>query len=276
MIPALARSARAFARAMTLFVLLPTLLAGGCAANSAGDLSEATRAYAAAEYGRSLLLSRTMADSLTGAARGQARYLEGLSLMKLERYEEAVAALESASSAPDRTLAARARVSLGTALIARGDFAAAAEAYRRASLLLDGEEKDRARSIEARCRAIAGRAPSAASAAVASAEPAAVVVEGPPERPVVRDSSGREANVVRFAIQCGAYRERSRAVEQSAKLRASVFARGLAAPRIIEKTLEDGSAVFAVQFGDFPDRAVAGAALLSFPKSGFTVERRLD
>jgi cell division protein FtsN len=78
---------------------------------------------------------------------------------------------------------------------------------------------------------------------------------------------------VRFAIQAGAFKDRSKAVELAAQVGPQVALEKLAPPRVIEKERGDGSTVYVVQFGSFPNRAVAGKALRAFSKTPYTVER---
>lgn len=257
-------------------------------------MTDATNAYNAAEFGRSLALSRAAAERSTGLARDQARYLEGLSLLRLGKVEESIAPLEEASDAASRSLAADARVSLGTALVRKGDLAGAADAYRRAALILDGDEKQRALAVEADCkvRLAAAAAPAAPTApsdqprpqpAPVAAAPAPKAEEAPAPKPPVAPSSptariinGVEIEPVRFAIQAGAFKDRSKAVELATQLRPQVALEKLAPPRVIEKDRPDGSTVYVVQFGSFPNRAVAGKSLRAFPKTPFTVERWVE
>lgn len=276
-------------RSASTLVAAGALLAG-CAGGGGAPMTDATNAYNAAEFGRSLALSRAAAERGTGLARDQARYLEGLSLLKLGRVEESIAPLAEASDAANRALAADARVSLGTALVRKGDLAGAAEAYRRASFILEGEEKQRALAVEAECNArlAAARAPSAPPrveqpvAVAVQAEPPAPAAPSPssspssspaPSSPTARIINGVEIEPVRFAIQAGAFKDRSKAVELAAQVGPQVALEKLAPPRVIEKERGDGSTVYVVQFGSFPNRAVAGKALRAFSKTPYTVER---
>lgn len=283
----------------------------GCAASGNSALADATSAYNAAEFGRSLALSRKAAESASGLELDQARYLEGLSLIGLGRPGEALEPLSEASDAANRNLAADARVSLGTALVRSGDFEAAADAYRRAAFILDGEEKSRAESIERECRARAAfrasgavspntspstsASTSAIASPVASRAQAPAIDAGEPETavsqaappalvpsaverssPTARIVNGIEVEPVVFAIQAGAFMDRAKAVELASRLRGPAALQRLEAPRIIEKARAGGETVHVVQFGSFPNRTVAGKALRNFPGTVYTVERRVE
>lgn len=276
-IPAIRRAATARGGGASVLASILVLSAAasfaGCASTRAAPMKDATNAYNAAEYGRALGLARTAASGSQGLALDQARYLEGLSLLKLGRFDEAVAPLAEASDAANRTLAADARISLGTALVRSGDLAGAADAYRRAAAILEGDERTRALAIEADCRArvAENKAPVAAAApAVAAAPPAAEPI---PSSPTARVINGVEIEPVRFAIQAGAFKDKSTAVELARKLGPQVSLARLAPPRVFDKRRDDGSTVHVVQFGSFPNRAVAGQALRAFPRTAFTVER---
>ena len=88
--------------------------------------------------------------------------------------------------------------------------------------------------------------------------------------------NGVEIEPVRFAIQAGAFKDRSKALELAAQLRPQVALEKLAPPRVIEKDRPDGSKVYVVQFGSFPNRAVAGKSLRAFPNTVYTVERWIE
>lgn len=267
-------------------------LLSGCATTGGSSMTDATNAYNAAEYGRSLGLARAAASGADGLARDQARYLEGLSLLRLGRFDEAVAPLTDASDAANRSLAADARISLGTALVRRGDLAGAAEAYRRAASILEGEEKRRALEVESECRArLAERSapprPAVAAAVAENTPPAPSAASTPapqvpasqpptPSSSTARMINGVEIEPVRFAIQAGAFKDAAKARELASQLAPQVALQRLSPPRVIEKSRPDGTSVHVVQFGSFANRAVAGQALRAFPKTVYTVERWVE
>jgi cell division septation protein DedD len=81
---------------------------------------------------------------------------------------------------------------------------------------------------------------------------------------------------VAFAIQAGAFSERERAERMAESLEAAASRAGLAAPRVTTKTRPGQASVFVVQVGRFPNRTVAGKAMIQFGQRGFTVERALE
>lgn len=277
---------------------------GACGPEKSGDLSRATADYEGGRYEAALSAARASAREATGLELDRARYLEGLALLRLDRPTDAVAPLREATDASDRTLAADAFVSLGTALIRVRDFDAAAMAYRDAALRLDGAEARRAHDIAARCYERAGLTVAAASeralaggGADAGAEPtrpgpalgsdserpagSAAAAPAPrtpappvPSSPTSRIENGIEIEPVRFAVQAGAFSERKRAEEVARSLAESARRAGLAAPRVAERE-RSGSTLFVVQIGDFPTRLAAGRALAAFGGTGCTVERSL-
>jgi tetratricopeptide (TPR) repeat protein len=272
----------ALAGLQAALLLVAATLVAGCATTGGASMSDATNAYNAAEYGRSLGLARAALSDAEGLARDQARYLEGLSLLRLGRFDEAVAPLTDASDAANRTLAADARISLGTALVRRGDLARAAEAYGRAAAILEGDEKQRALAIESDCRARLAERNAPARPAVAVAEPSPPPSPPPssasagPSSPTARMINGVEIEPVRFAIQAGAFMDSTKARELAGQLAPQVAFQRLSPPRVIEKPRPDGTSVHVVQFGSFANRAVAGQALRAFPKTVYTVERWVE
>lgn len=288
-------------------MLTSLAIIGGCAATPNSTLEKATRAYNAQDNAQAVRLARLACDEAQGLTLQRARYLLGLALLQEEQNAAAADALRDATDASDRTLAADARVSLGTALCRLGETAQAAEAYRRAALLLDGAEAARAHSIAARCFDAAGLSKVAEEERVAAGEPRELrsasnnvsamatpsnttiapvkptANEAVPQpvatttkSPTARVINGMEIEPIHFAIQAGAYRDRLRAVEVAAELAAQPTSAHLGAPRVVSKPRSDGSTVFVVQIGDFPNRTLAGKSLLGFARSGFTVERFLQ
>jgi tetratricopeptide (TPR) repeat protein len=238
------------------------------------SLAAASSAYRAAEYGRALTMARALSARTTGLDQDRARYLEGLSSLALGKADDAVAPLAEAAEAADRTLAADARISLGTAYATRGDLGSAADSYRRAATLLEGAERERAREIEAALRARVRESDAMrerdARPTPRGVAPDTVPVPSSPTSVIV---NGMELEPTRFAIQAGAFRDRAKAESVAEDVRARVAVERLRAPRVCEKRRPDGSTVYVVQFGDFDNRTVAGRALLAFPRSGYTVER---
>lgn len=268
-------------------LLAATALAfAACQGSGDTSLAAASSAYRAAEFGRSLTMSRALSARSTGLDQDRARYLEGLSSLALGKPDDAIAPLAEAAEAADRTLAADARISLGTAYATRGDFGSAADSYRRAGTLLEGAERERALETELALRARV-RERDGAPEREARPSPALRVAEDAPPSP--RDAApdrvpapssptaiivnGMEIEPTRFAIQAGAFRDRAKAESVAGELRARVAVERLRAPRVCEKRRTDGSTVYVVQFGDFENRTVAGRALIAFPRSGYTVER---
>lgn len=290
-------------RATALAVAVTAVaLVVSCGPKPEANLAAATGAYGRRDYAKAAEQAALAAQSTNPAERAKARYLEGLALLQLGRLDAAADALRLATDASDRRIAADARISLGTAEIRRGNHELAAQAYKRAALLLEGDEARRAHSIAARCfdhaglskaaedeRVLAGEprvlvaaAPQLASAPqpapAASAPPAptvATAADPKPSTPTARIVNGIEVEPIHFAIQAGAFKERVRARELADSLRAKPAAQKLGAPRIIEKE-RDGATLFVVQLGDFPNRAVAGKAMITLGIGTYTVERYLE
>jgi tetratricopeptide (TPR) repeat protein len=261
----------------------PTVASRGASSGESRELFDATNAYNAREFGRAVSLSREAGTGAIGLSRARARYLEGLSQLQLGNADEAARALREAVEAADRTLAANARVSLGTAEIARRDFRAAADAYRRAALILDGDERRRADELAALCEArvpgMQPQQPRGPQPSAVAAFPTERAPSGSPDAtrtPTERVVNGMAIEPVAFAIQAGAFSERARADRVAESLEAAASRAGLAPPRVVEKPRAGQSTVFVVQVGRFENRTVAGKAMLQFGQRGFTVERLLE
>ncbi|MFM7051892.1 MAG: SPOR domain-containing protein [Planctomycetota bacterium] len=276
--------ATAFAVAMTAVAFVVS-----CGPKPEANLAAATGAYGRRDYAKAAEQAALAAQSTNPAERAKARYLEGLALLQLGRLDAAADALRLATDASDRRIAADARISLGTAEIRRGNHELAAQAYKRAALLLEGDEARRAHSIAARCFDHAGMSKAAEDERVLAGEPRVLVAAAPqpasapqpapaasaPPAPTARIVNGIEVEPIHFAIQAGAFKERVRARELADSLRAKPAAQKLGAPRIIEKE-RDGATLFVVQLGDFPNRAVAGKAMITLGIGTYTVERYLE
>ena len=87
--------------------------------------------------------------------------------------------------------------------------------------------------------------------------------------------NGIEIEPIHFSIQAGAFKERASAEQVARTLREKDAAKKLGTPRIVEKE-RNGSTLFVVQIGDFPNRAVAGKAVLTLGIGTYTVERYLE
>lgn len=253
----------------------PTGVGRSASSGDSAELVDAANAYNAREFGRAVTLARAAGARESGLQRARARYLEGLSQLQLGNADEAAGALREAVEAADRTLAANARVSLGTAEVARRDFRAAAEAYRRAALILEGDERRRAEELSALCLARVPGAMHPPTAVVSAPLPPA---PAPPEPRTATERvvNGMAIEPIAFAIQAGAFSERARAERVAESLAPTAAKAGLTAPRIVQKPRQGQGPVFVVQVGRFPNRAVAGKAMLQFGQSGFTVERALE
>ncbi|MCE2881669.1 MAG: SPOR domain-containing protein [Planctomycetaceae bacterium] len=303
------RARAAFAPAAAMLLAVAAMMLGAaCTPKPEASLANATSAYGRRDYAKAAEQAALAAQTSDGLARAKARYLEGLALLQLGRFDAAADSLRLATDAADRRLAADARVSLGTAEIRRGNYELAAEAYKRAAVVLEGDDARRAHSIAARCFDHAGLTRAAEEERVLAGEPRVLVAAPPretvreqdrplPKPPAVaarpaepappavepakpssstsRIVNGIEIEPIHFSIQAGAFKERASAEQVARTLREKDAAKKLGAPRIVEKE-RNGSTLFVVQIGDFPNRAVAGKAVLTLGIGTYTVERYLE
>lgn len=264
-----------------------------CGPERTGGIGGARRAFSAGDFEQALAESRSAAARSSGDARDRARYLEGLALLRLGRPAQAVEPLRDATDSADRALAADACVSLGTAHARCDNFNEAGQAYRRAALLLDGDESRRAHSIAARCFDRAGLLRAAEEERAAAGEPRIAAAPEPqptarggstdasssatePKTTTERTVNGMAIEPIRYAIQAGAFSDRARAKQVADALAATPAAKSMGSPRIVEKERAGATTVFVVQIGAFPNRAVAGREMLRLPRAGYTVERAIE
>ena len=212
----------------------------GCQPSQSGKLDSAISAYNAGSYQRAFDEARSSRLSSTGTARAESAYVAGLAAMKIERPVTARSLLEEASRSSNDELSGRADVSLGTLLLEDHEPLAAAQAYDRAATKLDGTDRARARQRAGLAYQQAGVSDVAQQRLRQSAESESVLPG-------------------RFTIQGGFYTERSGAVKRAEQLSGTSRVWKLG-PAMVVPTTARGSAGYAVQVGDFANRADAEMA----------------
>ncbi len=265
-----------------LLCVISCLALVACETTPKSSLSGAQNAYRAARYSESLRMAKDCVLHSTGVARDEATYIEGLSLLRQAQPQAAVLPLRAASNSVDQQLAADASISLGSACIALEQFGDAGRAYATAADLLDGEESNRAHATAARCFARAGlsvesareHADARAPEREGDALPSAVVAgNGFGELPLAVLPPSLPIRLP-FALQAGAFRDRSKAESIARGLASNAKRLGIAAPEVVPRVAKDGSVLFAVQVGEFSSRADAIAARTKLKTVGATVVER--
>lgn len=282
----------AFLRSLLLTIIALGICSTALATppSSIRSLGDALTAFESKDYRRAATLARMAGDRATGLERESARYLEGISLFKVNDFDAAANALRFAAASADAFVAGQAGVTLGSVEIERKHFDSAGYAFRKAAGFLTGAESQRAHSFAARCfdgagltiladgeRVAAGEPPSTLTpiltpAITPATSPAPTMTEprlrvGPESKPKVA-----EIAPIRYSIQIGAYSTVEKAHAAAEKLAARCTELRIDAPRVIARENSDGSTLHIVQLGDFENRGVASKMLLKFPRSAFKIE----
>ena len=283
----------AFLRSLLLLTIIALGICSSALAtppSSIRSLGDALTAFESKDYRRAATLARMAGDRATGLERESARYLEGISLFKVNDFDAAANALRFAAASADAFVAGQAGVTLGSVEIERKHFDSAGYAFRKAAGFLTGAESQRAHSYAARCfdgagltiladgeRVAAGEPPSTPTpiltpAITPATSPAPTMTEprlcvGPESKPKVA-----EIAPIRYSIQIGAYSTVEKAHAAAEKLAARCTELHIDAPRVIARENSDGSTLHIVQLGDFENRGVASKMLLKFPRSAFKIE----
>ena len=283
----------AFLRSLLLLTIIALGICSSALAtppSSIRSLGDALTAFESKDYRRAATLARMAGDRATGLERESARYLEGISLFKVNDFDAAANALRFAAASADAFVAGQAGVTLGSVEIERKHFDSAGYAFRKAAGFLTGAESQRAHSYAARCfdgagltiladgeRVAAGEPPFTPTpiltpAITPATSPAPTMTEprlrvGPESKPKVA-----EIAPIRYSIQVGAYSTVEKAHAAAEKLAARCTELHIDAPRVIARENSDGSTLHIVQLGDFENRGVASKMLLKFPRSEFKIE----
>jgi cell division septation protein DedD len=262
-------------------------------------LEPALAAFESRDYQRAATLARVAADRSQGVEREGARYLEGLALFRAGSLESAANALRAAATSSDPFIASQANITLGSVEVERKQFDASGHAYRRAALLLTGDEAKRAHSYAARLFDEAGLDTLAELERVAAGEPRVLEAKpAPAPRPVPvvpkRDEPRRTVTArdkptppstppsippstpaaiapIRYSIQAGAFASAAAAKKCAEGLRTKCIALGVGAPRIVAQE-EKGQTLHIVQIGSFSNKNEATRISSKLPKSAYLVK----
>ena len=282
----------AFLRSLLLTIIALGICSSALATppSSIRSLGDALTAFESKDYRRAATLARMAGDRATGLERESARYLEGISLFKVNDFDAAANALRFAAASADAFVAGQSGVTLGSVEIERKHFDSAGYAFRKAAGFLTGAESQRAHSYAARCfdgagltvladgeRVAAGEPPSTPTpiltpAITPATSPAPTMTEprlrvGPESKPKVA-----EIAPIHYSIQVGSFSTVEKAHAAAEKLAARCMELRIDAPRVIARENSDGSTLHIVQLGDFENRGVASKMMLKFPRSAFKIE----
>jgi tetratricopeptide (TPR) repeat protein len=242
---------RRWRQAVLILCLLFLATGAGCGpTQKTVGLDAALADYHAGRYASCRTAANGLIATATAGERDEARYLAGLSAYRLGDLREAERHLSMASSAPDRTLAANAKASLGLVRMDQQRPREAATLFEEASHGLSGDDATRAMQYASIAHHHAGDESSARTwATLARKAAAANPLSSTPSR-----SAGS------FSLQVGAFRERGRAEQAAAAAGANARRIGYGGPRIVARTETNGATLWLVQLGSFTTRGEAARA----------------
>jgi tetratricopeptide (TPR) repeat protein len=234
-------------RPLVAALLLATV--AGCASGP-GTLEAAIAEYDAGRYDEANTGATKIMLRTSGSTHDEATYLAGVSAYRLGRLDEAERRLAAAAESDDARTAANARAGLGLVRLDQHRPAEAAALFEAAARDLDEEDAREAARRAATAHRLAGNP----GAARTWTDIAALPEPFPDDAPY----AGTAAGV--FAIQIGAFQERSRANRAVAQARGLVGRSGFGPARVIPRRDGDaGRSLYVVQFGRFQTRREAAA-----------------
>lgn len=255
----------------------------GCATGDArANLDQSVAAFDRGEYPVALERAEKAASQATSTKDAdEAAYMAGMSAFRLGDYTAAERWLTEATRAADRWTAGQAGVMLGNARLKLSRPREAGTAFAAAAQKLAGEDARKARIAAANAYKEAGdlraadeqfRLADVPTIAVAQGTSGGVATSQNPVPPAAGGSAGTgNQGVGPYVLQGGAFRDRSKAEARADELRPKSVRAGLGEPRIAARRTADGSSVYAVQIGGFPDRRTAERALGTLGANGVVV-----
>ena len=250
---------------MLLGVSVMCGMQSGCEATPAtGRLDESLVRYNAGQYQEAYDGAMAALRGTAGEERAQANYLAGLSAFRLGRLNEAERLLLASAASSDPTLSGRSRAIIGLIRMEQDRPLVAAEEFKAAARLLDGNE-----AAEAAYRA--GMAYQAAGD-WSSARAQFTIASARGGTGIARQA---EAGIQQtgFTIQVGAYANRENAERAAAEHRPMAERHGLGAPRIVPRHDSRGQLLYIVQFGQFGTQAAAERELATLNNRRLIVAR---
>ncbi len=221
------------------------LATGGCDSPPKTDLSAAVGAYERGRYRTALEKAEGIADKADGEAADQARYLAGVSAVRLGKRRRAVRLLRPVADGGGRELQGRAHAAIGLLYKDRKAYRKARKHLDRATDLLSGEEHARAAFhlgvVEQRLGQWDRAGRHLRRAASRSSDKG------------LRQRAKKRVSATAFTLQVGAFSERTNARERAEELRSVARDKKLGSPRIVKGRSDDGGPLYRVQTGRFDD-----------------------
>ncbi|MBL8875072.1 MAG: SPOR domain-containing protein [Phycisphaerae bacterium] len=252
-------SIRAAKTALTALALFTVLFQTACASSKKSaqeDYRELYNQHRYADAYKAALEAQTEGSSVQ---KEQAALIAGLSAAALGKNTEAENILKPLLKSGDQTVSGKAAAQLGLIAYEQNRHAEASELLNEAATKLTGDEAARASLYCGDALRAQGRTAEARS----SYERAQSQVQDDSSLKVLISDrlaavSGNQATGSgQFTVQLGAFSSWQRAQVQADRYRARAQAAGLASPRIVQTTNQQGVKVYAVRVGRFANRAQA-------------------
>jgi len=240
-------------RVLTLPLALLLLL--GCESGqktSSGGLDLAVQDYQSQAYEQSRERATGAMRTSRGADRERAAYIAGLSAFELGMIDEAERRFMTASRSADPEVQSKSKAMLGQIRLNQGRYQDAARFLNEAAGGLASEDARQARQLADQARQMSSGDSSAGVFRIETAQAVAVTDSG-------------------FALQVGAFRERSRANRAADEARQTVEGNGLGPVKVIPSTDDRGRRLYLVRVGHFETRRAAADARQRIGRLDFIV-----
>jgi tetratricopeptide (TPR) repeat protein len=240
-------------RHLVMILALSGAALSGCESTpSTGSLQDAVTDYNAGRYEQARETATAVLTSGTsGADRGEAAYLAGLSTYRQGRLKAAQDYFHKALTARDDQVVGRSRAMLGVIQLDQGHPTEAASLLSDAAKQLKGPEGQEA-------------ARQAASAYAAAGTP----LTG---SRWTKATGSSLSTATAFALQVGAFRERNRAENAARAVEPLARQHALGPVQVIQRTDPRGRTLFLVQLGRFSTRNAASLARNRIGQSEYIV-----
>lgn len=236
-------------RALAISLLaVVTLTLGGCKSEPQVGYQEA---YEQKMYAQALEKASMIATDERADDRQKAALVAGMSAQQLGQTAEAKKWLKPLMMCPDKSIAARAKASLGLIAKNEGRNAEAATLLSNSAEQLDGNDAAQAQINAGDAYRKMGLE-SKARESYANAKTEA-------DDPAIRATADEKGRPVNYFVQCGAYSTRQAADRQVKAIRSQVTKAGQPAPTVLQMA-PNGTPLFVVQVGPYTDKQAAMVA----------------
>ncbi|MGH7245062.1 MAG: SPOR domain-containing protein [Phycisphaerales bacterium] len=252
-------SIRAAKVALMVLLVASALFLGACASSHKGAQDDYKELYSQHRYADAYKAALEAQTEGSSVQKEQAALIAGLSAAALGKNDEAEKILRPLLKSGDQTVSGKAAAQLGLIAYGRDHHSEASTLLIDASNKLTGDEAARASLYAGDALRAQGRTSEARS----SYEKAQGQVQNDSTLKVL--ISDRLAAVTgtqtsgtgQFTVQLGAFSSWQRAQVQADRYRARAQSAGLASPRIVQTTNQQGVKVYAVRVGRFSNRGQA-------------------